>query len=217
MGENKKILIEDIEALTGYGRNTIYSYVYSGRFLKPDGKIKLDFNSSKRNYWLKDKVEQYLINNPDFINKKPKINSNRENAEPKDYIKPLAGEYFVAGDITARGYHCHFAQSMCGYDLIADVGSRSFRVQVKTTNGLSLESKGAKTIKPRKSYIFRIKKNYSSVADILAFVMLDTRSIIYRTAHNHPQKACFSEDEVSLETTDLTFHSCFVRTQKSGF
>ena len=47
-----------------------------------------------------------------------------------------AGEHLVCSDILSRGHECFIAEGRLPYDVVADIGGRMVRIQVKTTAGI---------------------------------------------------------------------------------
>lgn len=95
----------------------------------------------------------------------------------------MAGECIVVADLLLQGYRAFFAGQHCPYDVVADVGSRLIRIQVKS---VSAPRRGrAKEIRP--AYQWRAKRAgkksqrvyASGEFDILACVALDLRLVAY--------------------------------------
>ena len=98
-----------------------------------------------------------------------------------------AGEHLVCSDFLSRGHECWIVEGKAQYDLLADVGGRIMRIQVKTTSGI-------KACPQRKNhtpvYMWNARKygkggrlSYEKGdADIIAYVALDRKQIAYLPA-----------------------------------
>lgn len=95
-----------------------------------------------------------------------------------------AGEYLVCADLILKGHVAYLSEQGLSYDVVADVGDKLVRIQVKTTQ--------RPIIKPRTDYqtslyLFAVrrcgkggrKKLSNSDADVIACVALDSRIIGY--------------------------------------
>lgn len=104
--------------------------------------------------------------------------------EISDLAAGKVGEYLVCADLILRGYTAFPSEQGLPYDVVADIGGRLFKVQVKTTRTL-------RPVPQRKehtsAYIFHVGKcgkggvkSYSqSDVDLFALVALDDRTIGY--------------------------------------
>lgn len=107
-----------------------------------------------------------------------------------------AGEYFVCADLISNGYIAFPSEQGLPYDVILDIDSKLYKVQVKTTQF-------ARTVPQRKSpipaYIFNIKrcgKGNKRIAkpndvDIYALVSLEDKIIGYLPNKNVRQTMNF--------------------------
>lgn len=86
-----------------------------------------------------------------------------------------AGEAFVEFDLLRRGVRVHRSVYGSGYDLIAEVGGRLLRVEVKATRDLRLKD-------GKLTYEFAFagskKRTYLEV-EVFAFVALDIPAVVY--------------------------------------
>lgn len=100
------------------------------------------------------------------------------------------GEHLVAADILIQGYDCFHAAQGMPYDLVADIGGRLIKVQVKTT----LRARNIPQRKtPTPAYCFRIRHgkgawhNYApGEVDLFAMVCIEDRLIGYIAPSNLP-------------------------------
>ena len=113
-----------------------------------------------------------------------------------DLAAGKAGEYLVCAEIILRGHTAFLSEQGLPFDVIADVGGRLLRVQVKTT-------RGPRTIPQRANhtsgYLFHIKRcgkggartyNNGDV-DMFALVALDTRDMGFVPASRARQTMIF--------------------------
>ncbi|MGL6223432.1 MAG: group I intron-associated PD-(D/E)XK endonuclease [Steroidobacteraceae bacterium] len=114
----------------------------------------------------------------------------------------LAGEHLVAADLLLRGVPAHLAAAGSPFDVIAEVGSRLVRVQVKTTRCIrSIHSQHVNPI-----YFFKINRCGKGAArrydgdafDAYAFVALDRREVAY-LPHRDARKTtiCIRDQRIS--------------------
>lgn len=102
-----------------------------------------------------------------------------------------AGEYLVCADLIIKGYIAYPSEQGLSYDVVADVGNKLIRVQVKTTRGEKFTPQRAQEIP---TYIFHMKrmgkggrKVYrENDVDIFAFVSLKNKKIGYVPAKDCP-------------------------------
>lgn len=133
-----------------------------------------------------------------------------------------AGEHLVVADLILKGYSAFLSDQGLNYDVVADVGSRLVRVQVKTTLGpkyymhrsISNIKKGKKQYEGQRCvYRFGMRRGMHTSkrtvafeqVDVLAFVALDTRRIAYINA----------SELVSKNGTDLIIAVEFTVNDKS--
>jgi len=113
-----------------------------------------------------------------------------------DMAAGKAGEYLVCADLILRGHTAFLSEQGLPFDVIADVGGRLLRIQVKTT-------RGPRTIPQRANhtagYLFHIKRCGKGGAqtygagdvDIFAMVALDTRDMGFISAAKVRQTMIF--------------------------
>lgn len=104
--------------------------------------------------------------------------------EISDLAAGKVGEYLVCADLILRGYTAFPSERGLPYDVVADIGGRLFKVQVKTTRGL-------RQVTQRKNdasgYLFHINRcgkggtrNYlDEDVNLFALVALDDKIIGY--------------------------------------
>ena len=105
--------------------------------------------------------------------------------EISDLQAGKAGEYLVCADLILSGVIAFPSEQGLPFDIVADIGGKLLKVQVKTT-------RGPKSIPQRKTsipaYIFHIgingknaaRKKYSADdVDMFALVALDTKTVSY--------------------------------------
>lgn len=109
--------------------------------------------------------------------------------EISDLAAGKVGEYLVCADLILRGYTAFPSEQGLPYDVVADIGGRLFKVQVKTT-------RAPRAIPQRKEhttgYLFHVGKcgkrgvkQYSDAdVDLFALVALDDRVIGYMSPSN---------------------------------
>jgi hypothetical protein len=94
-----------------------------------------------------------------------------------------AGEYLVCADLILKGHVAFPSEQGLPYDVVAEIGGKLYRVQVKST-------RAPRPVAQRKehtpSYQFHIgscgkggRKQYGDSVDLFALVALDTRTIGY--------------------------------------
>lgn len=107
-----------------------------------------------------------------------------------------AGEHVVCAELLMAGYECFLAEGKAPYDIIADVGGRLVRLQVKTTSGVRL---APQRINATPAYTFSARHmgkmqriGYKAgQADLVAYVALDRRIVAYLPAERIAQSAVF--------------------------
>lgn len=93
-----------------------------------------------------------------------------------------AGEYLAMADLLLQGIECSQTSQGTNYDIIADIGGRLIKIQVKTTRKTRLLSQRANPI-----YFFHIKrtgkngirKYQKGDFDCYALVALDIKKVFY--------------------------------------
>lgn len=115
-----------------------------------------------------------------------------------------AAEYFVAYDISKRGYDCFTVGEGLRYDLIADVkGVR--RIQVKSNRRATFRGAGSIST----SYTFGSKQDlreYSGDIDLFAFVGMDRMVVLYvLPAQIRRQNLHISASLMTPEASDLSW------------
>ncbi len=92
-------------------------------------------------------------------------------------------EYHVLADLAYQGIHASLSGHGLRYDIIADVGSRLLRIQVKSTSHLRKNPGAVNCME----YRFRLGKNYTeSDFDILALVVPSISTVAYLPNRNLP-------------------------------
>jgi hypothetical protein len=88
----------------------------------------------------------------------------------------LAGEYLVCSMICKLGYFAYLSAPSCRYDVVAEVGEKLIRIQVKATR-----SRGyLYTRKNISGYRFRVDPPVAAEeADLIAFVALDSGEVAF--------------------------------------
>jgi hypothetical protein len=98
-----------------------------------------------------------------------------------------AGEHLVCAEFLAEGYECWIVEGKAQYDLVADIGGKLLRIQVKTTAG-------TKACPQRKHhtpvYMWNARRYgkggrqayAKGDADIIAYVALDRKMVAYMPA-----------------------------------
>lgn len=105
-----------------------------------------------------------------------------------DLAAGKAGEYLVCADLILKGHTAFLSEQGLPFDVIADVGGRLLRVQVKTTRETRSVPQRKETHTPAYLYhINRCGKRGKGVyaggdVDLFALVALDTRDIGYLPA-----------------------------------
>lgn len=102
-----------------------------------------------------------------------------------DLAAGKAGEYLVCADLIFKGHTAFLSEQGLPFDVIADVGGRLLRVQVKTTRETRPVPQRKETHTP--AYLYHIKRcgkrGQAAYADgdvdLFALVALDTRDIGY--------------------------------------
>jgi len=92
-----------------------------------------------------------------------------------------AGEHLVCADLLLQGYNAFLSDQGLSYDVIVDCNNKLYKIQVKSTKTI-IDYK-----KSRKVYRFGLKRgcgvkkkcSIKDGIDIVAFVILDTKSIAY--------------------------------------
>lgn len=120
-----------------------------------------------------------------------------------------AGEHLVCAELLKAGYECFLAEGKAPYDIVADVGGRLVRLQVKTTSGVKFCPQRANQTPVYAFGARRVgkmqRKGYEAgQADLIAYVALDSHSIAYLPAERVAQSAVFRirayEDEYYTKT-----------------
>lgn len=99
-----------------------------------------------------------------------------------DMAAGKAGEYLVCADLIMRGHVAFPSEQGLPYDVVAEIGDRLLRIQVKTTREARPPSQRV-SLTP--SYIFNVRRcgkggaKQNIYADLFALVALDTRTIGY--------------------------------------
>lgn len=107
-----------------------------------------------------------------------------------------AGEHLVCMEILRAGYECFLVEGRAGYDIIADIGNRLVRVQVKTTSGVKLcpQRKHHTPV-----YMFNARRMgkmqrlayEDDQAELIAYAALDARVVAYKPARHIAQSTVF--------------------------
>lgn len=113
-----------------------------------------------------------------------------------DLAAGKAGEYLVCAELILRGHTAFLSEQGLPFDVVADVGGRLLRVQVKTTRGTRPVPQ---RVTHTPAYLFHIKrcgsggaKNYKTGdVDIFALVALDTRDMGFVSASRVRQTMVF--------------------------
>lgn len=116
-----------------------------------------------------------------------------------------SAEHLVCGDLLERGYDAMIASEGLSYDVVVDVGGLR-RIQVKST---VLRSRPVETSGRNYDYsVYRFKDKatglrdkYLGSVDLLAFVAMDVRRIIYA----RPE---FVQTELRINASRLTAEYC---------
>lgn len=95
-----------------------------------------------------------------------------------------AGEHLVASDLLAHGFQCFMCDGKDTYDVVADIGGRLIKIQVKTA--------GKHTNLPQRKKLMRVYQYNArrhgkngrfayadGDADLAAYVMLDRKAVAY--------------------------------------
>lgn len=114
-----------------------------------------------------------------------------------DLAAGKAGEYLVCADLILKGHTAFLSEQGLPFDVIADVGGRLLRVQVKTTRETRAVPQRKETHTP--AYLYHIKRcgnggrgTYGAGdVDVFALVALDTRDIGYLPASMARQTMMF--------------------------
>lgn len=106
-----------------------------------------------------------------------------------DLAAGKAGEYLVCADLILNGYVAFPSEQGLPYDVVADIGGKLYRVQVKTTRAVMPVPQRTSQIAAYIFHVGRCGKNGIKVyqetdVDIFALVALDTRCIAYMKASN---------------------------------
>lgn len=139
--------------------------------------------------------------------------------EIADLAAGKAGEYLVCADLILKGHVAFPSEQGLPYDVVADIGDKLYRVQVKTTRGLRQVPQRANDAS---GYIFHIgrcgKGGHGSYreadVDIFALVALDTKTIGYimpsdvrrSMIFRAPQNEGLHHDEI-IEARRLAVHA----------
>ena len=143
----------------------------------------------------------------------PDTDNNLEISQDDEDLRPnigLVGEHLTAADLIERGCACSFASAGLPYDLIAEHGGRLYRVQVKTKTRLS--QRGRYDFVAQKRYIAEgwVKRGfdmYLGKCELLAFVALDRRLILYTRVEETPHTLIVRSERFTKEICDLSFES----------
>jgi hypothetical protein len=113
-----------------------------------------------------------------------------------------AGEHIVAADLLLRGVPTHLAAAGSPFDVLAEVGTRIIRLQVKTTRCI----RSIHTQRSNPIYFFKInrcgkagvRRYEESAFDAYAFVALDRREVAY-LPHQQARKTtiCIRDQRIS--------------------
>ena len=117
--------------------------------------------------------------------------------ELSDLAAGKAGEYLACAELILRGHTAFLSEQGLPFDVIADIGGRLLRVQVKTTRGPRSVPQRKNTHTP--AYLYHIKRcgkggkcTYAEQdVDIFALVALDTRDIGFLPAEQARQTMIF--------------------------
>ena len=131
-----------------------------------------------------------------------------------------AAEYLVAADLCLAGYDCCLSAEGTRYDLIAEFSSRLIKIQVKSTRGVRSDKDGG--LKTKTGYIFKPKtgvpggfKSYRDSIDIMAFVALDLRLIIYQAAFRVPYSLILPAVHFTPERSAMSLESAIQDLEES--
>ena len=103
-----------------------------------------------------------------------------------DLAAGVAGEHLACADLIMQGHNAFLSDQGLPYDVVADIGGKLLRVQVKTTRG---PRKVPQRANHTPAYVFNVKKcgkhgkgTYSdNDVDLFALVALDTKTVGYLT------------------------------------
>lgn len=101
-----------------------------------------------------------------------------------DFQIGKAGEYLVCADLILKGHIAYPSEQGLPYDVVLDVGSRLFKVQVKTTRTHKYAPQRVNNIN---TYAFNVKRrgklnrgvHTESSCDLFALVALDEKIVGY--------------------------------------
>lgn len=107
-----------------------------------------------------------------------------------------AGEYLVCADLILKGYIAFLSEQGLSFDVLAEVGGRLAKIQVKTTRA---PNPAVRNELHKVGYLFNIdrmgkggsKKYETGTVDIFALVGLDTRVVGYLAAKDIRQTMRF--------------------------
>jgi hypothetical protein len=96
----------------------------------------------------------------------------------------------------------HFCPVLGHFDLIAVIGDRLIRIQVKATARTTIRGRRHKT---KFGYCFESNsQKYALTADVLAFVAIDTRKIIYCLTNDVGRRVWIKPERFSNEFCELS-------------
>ena len=103
-----------------------------------------------------------------------------------DLAAGVAGEHLACADLIMQGHNAFLSDQGLPYDVVADIGGKLLRVQVKTTRG---PRKVPQRTNHTPAYVFHVKKcgkkgqgEYTdNDVDLFALVALDTKTVGYLT------------------------------------
>jgi|TARA_Y100000310_G_scaffold290034_1_gene316900 hypothetical protein len=124
-----------------------------------------------------------------------------------------AGEYFVGYLLSREGYDCCFAAEGLKYDLVADIGDKLVRIQVKSTSA-PCKNRTKRRRKVLYEFHYRAGANRSSSLrgyighiDLFAFVALDRNSALFVLPDKVAWSFMAAPEEFTPEKTLLSLES----------
>jgi hypothetical protein len=134
---------------------------------------------------------------------------NKKNVRLQSSYVGRAGELLVCLDFAFRGIEAGLNNFPGSADVFACVGDKVIKIQVKTTERPTLKNKcvqrkGEKPKTPHvsKVYSFSVKREYKKSIDLMAFVALDTKQILYLPCSDSVGRKCFHVSKFAERAKD---------------